>query len=260
MIAFCNDTSFSSWTTPSGWTSLGVATSSGGAHTAVFAKVADSTDAAAASFTFTFNTTARISATLYALSGTFTSSANIYTSILEAAADQGSGVLRATTGITPSVANSLLIMHFFAFYGSAPSTNNFSAYTLQTNDPGTWTETIDGGTATVSKTDGIASAYATRTQTTATGYFQVTSVLTSFSANFLTGVLLAITDSQDTTQTPSVITAATAVQQPGVGGGVSTAVIQATITMQAPSVAAVASKWQNTSKSSAGSITNTPKS
>lgn len=262
LIAFCTDevnTDF--WNTPAGWTRVATATGSGSnSRTVVFAKVADSTDAAAVSFSFTLSSATRVLVLLYRITGTFTSASNIYVISALATTDAGSNIERGATGITPSVASSLLIMHLYVTTsGTTPTTNNWSAYAIQTSDPGSWNETLDNVLGTTGINSSVASAYVTRTQVTDTGYFQATSVV-PMSANFIQGVLLAVADSQNGSVSPAVIALSETAYTPGAGGGVSPAVIPTTVTAYDPTASSATAKWQNTTKATAASLANTAKS
>lgn len=262
MVALCSQVNTSgNWNTPSGWTDMGNVQTPGDLDVRIFAKKADASDAAASDFTFTYSASSKVEAIVYAISGTFAGTANIYAISVVAATEAVTDVLRAATGITPSSANSLLIMFIYGSFTDSDN-NTISNYALETDNP-TWTERDEiqdnGGTNTVR----IGTATATRTAVTATGYFQADVSTGAVGANGSVGALLAIQDTANGTHNATVIDATLTVQAPTVTGGsqASPAVITATIAVQAPTVTGGTNDalWKNLDKPSPGSINNLDK-
>lgn len=250
--------------TPSGWTAVTNVTTSG-RYVQLFAKVADSSDAAASNFTFTHGTgSAELHVLLYRVTGTFTSAANIYaTAAAVAGSEPSSNVFRYTNGITPNTASSLLIL--FATQDVGENDGTSDGYTLQTSNP-TWTERLDTTPNAADNTKHVASATATRTEVTATGYFEITySVGGGFDMGTAAGggILIAITDTANGTHNATVITAAATINDPAASGGaqISPAVVTAAATINAPTATGGTNDalWKNQDKPSAGSITNLDK-
>lgn len=263
MIAFCSQVNTpGSWNTPSGWTSLGAITTPGDLDVSVFAKKADSSDAAASDFTFTYSASSKVEAVLYAVSGTFASTSNIYAQSIIAATEAVTDVLRGATGITPYSASSLLIMYIYGGFSDSDN-NSISNYLVQTDNP-TWTERAEiqdnGGTNTVR----IGTATATRTEVTDTGYFQADISTGAINASGNVGVLLAIQDTANGSVSPSVISMVASVEAPtATGSSAVTIASPVGITATVPSVTATGGTndalWKNQDKPSAGSITNQDK-
>jgi hypothetical protein len=257
MVAFVGDNaSTNTPSTPSGWTLITSAVSAFDEDLYCFAKIASAGDAAASNFTFAHgNGAAVVRADMYRITGTFASTGNIYKYAAASATEASADVFRCSTGITPDVASSLLIM---AFLGQAASTGfNTTANALQTSSP-TWTEQHDNSYGTEYR---LASATATRTEVTDTGYFQVT--YTTVDVTRAVGMLLAIADTQNGTATPSAVAMTATVGTPVGSGG---ATVTATVVGITPAVGTATATggtddalWKNVDKPSAGAITNTDK-
>lgn len=175
------------WNTPSGWTSLlSYRQSTNGNSDAqfdVFYKVADSSDVSASNFTFTSgtgpgNTTCAAGALIRA-SGvhSISGSANGANTTLSPTFSNSS---------TPIIANST-ILFLLTVADASQTTGSVASYAISTDNP-SWTEMYDfaGGQTSVY---GLSSgAYATRSQTTATGTSSVS--LTNFQQNSVCGIVV----------------------------------------------------------------------
>jgi hypothetical protein len=256
--------SATAWNTPSGWTSVGNLTAGSGSDRSslhVFAKVADSGDAAASDFTFTRSNTVSFDVALYRVTGTFTSVAgNIPASTVNEGVSQGSNVFEFT-GITQQAANSLLIMHATSLYSViAGGSSSVSGYLLQTTNP-TWTEQYEVSYNTPNTTAGSGSATATRTAATATGYFRVTFTV-STSVTEIVGALLEIADTANASPSLSSISLVASVptMTPAADANVSApAVISFAASVASVTPTTGEALWKNTDKPSPGSITNVDK-
>jgi hypothetical protein len=261
MVAFCaNPGQAGDINTPSGWTLMAAYNAEDDSNlneVRVFAKIAEASDASASDFTFSHSSPAgEQSAVLYRITGTFASVNNIYAIVAQIGSDTADDVYRFSTGITPSVANSLLIM-FVSSFGNGSNDSPVDTYTLQTDNP-TWTERHD---ASYNSQDfNYATATATRTETTATGYYQVT-FNTSGDVSRAAGVLLAIADTQNGTATPAVISIASSVPDPTPSGAGNVTATVVTMASSVPTASATAGEalWKNTDKPSPSSISNTDK-
>jgi len=143
-------------TPPSGFTQLDQDTN-GTFQQTVYWKIADSADAAAANFTWTFQNSNSHVGGLMRITGHDPQSP-ITTSASDASVvnDQTPDL---AVSVTPTYANSLLLLLL-----SRTGANGTSAYAVATDDP-TWTETWDVGDGTMN----ISAASGPRAQTTATG-------------------------------------------------------------------------------------------
>lgn len=259
MVAICaDDASSGTFATPTDWTVVTSHTSAFDEDIIVFAKVASAADAAAADFTFTHATgTADVGAVLYRITGTVTSVNCIYRTAANSGTEPSADVFRFATGFTPDVASSLLIIATLC-QSNDSSNSDASTYELQTNNP-TWTERHDINHHTEYD---LSTATATRTETTATGYYQVTFTGTADNAR-AEGILLAITDVANATHNATVITATATIVAPAATGSAqaSPSVITATATINAPTATGGTndSLWKNLEKPSAGTITNLDK-
>lgn len=260
MVAFITEgNSGGTPNTPSGWTlitdinDIGV----GGVDTFCFAKIADAGDAAASNFTFSYSgSNTNIEGILYRITGTFASTNNIYLIAADAAGDEpSSDVFRFTPGFTQNVASSVLLFHAHGVFSGTNTAPVVSAFALETNNP-TWTEDVDGNSADTTRS--FASAHATRTETTATGYYQVTYSVAVSNAG---GILLAIADTQSGTATPEVISLTSSVITPTSTGGanVTASVISLTSSMPTATGSTSDPTIINTDKPSPGSISNVDK-
>jgi hypothetical protein len=145
--------------TPAGWTSLGKNTVSF-AYFAAFYKVADASDAAASSFTFSFSASATNSAGGIArfINGSASSPVDG-----TATADASS-----VSGYTPTqtMGTSLILA---AGWNGGGNSGSFGSYAMGTGNP-SWTEAFDTGIGT--QKVGVAMAYGGRSGTAATGTVQ----------------------------------------------------------------------------------------
>lgn len=167
LVLLGNYTTTATFGVPAGWADSGVggivaqsSTSNQGSYERVLYKIADSSDVAASNFTFTPSTTVVCAGGLYRIDG-YNLSQPIDV-VAGAGISDGSGIGTPTT-ITPTYANSLLMM-FFSATGMT-SSPSVSGYTIPTDDP-IWSEAYDlpNGTSQV-----MSAAYALRTAITATG-------------------------------------------------------------------------------------------
>lgn len=258
MVAIIGVTINDTYPTPSGWTKMGQITVVNNGCLVVYAKTADSADAAAASFLFDLGnngtTNDYIGGCL--ICGTATS-AVLSTSFFASAADADGGTTNNyAAGVSPIVADAFFFMGVIGTH-TAGAGVTVGTYAVTTSNP-TWTERME---SSINDTTDYTLAVATapRPESTATGDF---SAIFSSATTESVGVLFAIIEATNVTVSPSVITAATTINAPTVTGGavVSPAVITANATIQAPTVTTAAPKWTNPDKSSAGTITNPDKS
>lgn len=174
-------------TTPSGWTLERLTSNPATFASYIYYKIADGSDAAASSFTFSVSNVGSSSGTMLRVTG-HSFGKPIWTSNGTDTDDSASPSFAAA--ITPSIASSLLIMFFF---GRNTSTGTFSTYAIATSDPGGWSEHAEYSASGVGYAAAIASA--TRTQTTSTGNFSV--VFTGNSTSDWVGQILAIQPGKD---------------------------------------------------------------
>lgn len=264
MIAFCSErNSGGNFSTPSGWTAVGSHTASFDVRVAVFAKVAESGDAAASNFTFAYTgSNTKLEAVLYRVTGTFAGTANIYALAAAGGTEAVSDTFRVATGITPSAANSLLIMYVHILCDDSDS-NAISAYALQTDTP-TWTERHDFQDAGGTNVARIGTATATRAETTATGYFQAAVSTGNISEAGCVGVLLTVSDTANATHNATVIDSALSILSPTVTAGAQATVsgaVDMTTSVQAPTATGSENDvlWQNEEKPGTSSFTNIDK-
>ena len=245
------------WGSPGGtWTSLVTISSAPGAMThrvEVFYKYADAGDAAAADFTFTgdADSDAQLGA-IYRISG----AALAPTGAIDAEPTTDTTPTYTNT-VTPSYINSLML--FLVSSGGDLSTQSVSGYAITTNNP-TWTERYDLNQA--GSTDGdvsLAGATASRPEATATGNSDCT---LAEAPSTSVGVMVACYPLVSVTVSPAVVDATATINAPTVTGGaaVSPAVVVVTPTINAATVTTAAPKWANTDKSSAPTWTNPDKS
>lgn len=247
MVAIIGTSSNDAVQSVSGWTSLGSQLQGTDARLTLYGKTADSSDASATDFTFAVHsgngtTNDGMGGCIVAISGTQPVTS---TSFLDFGTDADGGTMTYTGGITPSVADSILIM---ATFGQGSVAGTVSNYAIATDNP-TWTERFDDTEAVGTSDYIMAVATAPRSQTTATGDFTLDYSTTGYGS---AGALIAVLEAQSTTQTPAVITATATVQAPTVSAGatVSPAVITATSSVQAPTVSFPVDDWINQTKNS----------
>lgn len=243
--------------TPSGWTLIQSvrgfdASPNTGGGNAAFYKVADSSDVAASNFSFTlsgsFNSCSAVGilARIDGISptapvGESNAGGGYYTS--------SSGATFSNAGITPSFADSFLIM---CCHNTA-NTGGFSSQAIATSNP-SWTELVETNTGDTR----IALTYATRPESTATGNFSWS--VSGVDANsWAFGILVAIKSPSGVTVYPSTITSTGTLHTPTISGGaiVSPSTITATSEVKTPTVSEKAwrrqtksaKSWNRTSKS-----------
>ena len=211
--------------TLTGWTSLATLNDGGNSRFTILYKVASAGDAAASNFAFTTGGNV-ISGTITRITGaSFSGADNI---VYDLDFDNGASTTQTFTGgVTPAVANSLLLMG-----GTNNANITMSGYTVATDDP-TWTERADFGGGSPAAT--LSQASAIRTATSATGDYTITysaaagnaygyilsiseSVNVSVNADLLTGTLnlLAPTVSADANVTAGLNTATFSILAPTV--------------------------------------------
>lgn len=142
----------------SGFTEIQTLFASSVAHGAWW-KIADAGDVAASDFTFGWDGVAVNGiGRMWRISGH-----DATTPINGSNEANGVGSTDTVSGITPSVANCLLIL----LHGASDDTGSISGWAIATDNPASWTEAYDdnGGLPNAL----IAGAYALRPQTTATG-------------------------------------------------------------------------------------------
>lgn len=244
------------WATLSGWTKLGNATSTDGtdSNLTVLAKVADAGDAAASDFTFTPAAGhEEKKGVLMRITGDFSGGVgSLITSDFDNDVTPSGGTATASGGVTPVADNSLLILAIIQ-----NSTAALSGYAIANNNP-SWTERANGAVGSAVQLE-YAVATSTYLETTTTGNY---SVVTDHAG--VAGLcLVSISETASVTVSPAVINLNLSVQAPVVAGDANVTVpapISLTASVQTPTVTTAESKWKNTDKSSAGTITNTPKS
>lgn len=222
---------------PAGWTTLGTETDTGGAF-AAFWKIADASDVAASSFTFTGSgggTADAMAAGITRLSGQ-----NLAAPIDQSVTDNDADV----SGITPTVAMGLFVM-LACVRNSSGDTGTVAGYTIATHNP-TWIEGYDVGAGT--NRAGVAMAYANSTRLEATGIASVT--LTSYN-----NCKLFLLNIVPNALPPLALGAAI----PSVSLRYDAMSLALSGTMGIPTYEEVASKWTNVSKHTATWV-NTPKS
>lgn len=235
--------------TPSGWTKIGseVKLNTSGStylHQALFWKVADSGDVAAANFSFTFTSSTFFNSAIYRISGQNTTPIDN-----NASGTQADNANFSASGFTPSYANSGFIIFAANFNGDGTA----SGYAIATDNP-TWTEDYE---STAGGNRGIFGASAIRTAATATGNFSLSGV---GAGTDTVAQMIAIRPIVDVTVSPSVITSTGTVLSPTVTGGatVSPSTITATGTVHEPESGQA--DWSAKGKSTGGSWSNTNKS
>lgn len=234
----------------SGWTSLADANDGNNYGIKIFWKIAGASEGASYGFSISTPPNTGLVGAIVCISGAeFAGLGNISFSTDSNASATTTHTF--TPGITPTLTNALLIHGAF---GRGLCT--FSTYAITNNNP-TWTERED---LQINATDDASLAVATATPSAASATGDWT--LTLSSSLEAVGFILAIQENTSVTVSPAVISFTASVQSPSITGdaNVSPAVINLTASVEAPTVTTAESKWKNTAKSSAGSITNTAKS
>ena len=261
MVAFIADAAYGNVpNTPSGWTKIIEHTGDLDMTITAFAKIASAGDAAAADFTFTHpNGSATLGGVLYRITGTLASTDNIYREASNTGTEPSADVFRFATGFTPDTASTLLIMGVTGYSNTNGfDSSNATAYALETSNP-SWTERHDFVYGVDYR---LSTATATRTETTATGYYQITyTAAGSETPANASGILLGITDTANGTPTITVVEAVASIQAPAATGGsqVSPSVVTATATINDPTASSASPRIVNLDKPSAGTISNTDK-
>lgn len=230
----------------SSWTQI--QQTSNGIVSAVFYKIADSGDAAATDFQFSFTSTAAFRAgRIFRITG-HNSSSPIGASQIGTAS---SSTITVGT-ITPAAANSLIM--FFAAAESAGAARTCASYTMVTSPP-TYSEHYDEQYD--SNNYQMSAASGARPEVTATG--NNTATLSGSDPNV--GIVVAITpESLSPTSTPATLIATFSIPVPAATNGANStpALITATFTLNVPTPTAVAPTWSNQSRGTA-SFTNQDK-
>ena len=250
MLAFCvREASSEGFATPAGWTSLNANNFGTQLSTAVFGKVADSSDAAATNFTFapagTLGDGSSVALVRVTGQGFGTPAGNT----VDTSATDSTGAFPDETvsfaGLTPLAANSMLYM--FLANSDVSSNITFGSYAVANNNP-SWTELYD--VSEFSERFQWALAYGAYASAGATGNFSANTA-NGDSGDYV-GVLVAVNESGNVTVSPNVITATLSIQAPTVAGGanVSPTVVTVTLTVQAPTVTTPANIWLEQSESS----------
>lgn len=244
MIAVCgvHGKASSGFAPPAGWTILFTADDASNYGAIAFWKIATSGDVAASNFAFTITTTsgdglvgwiARITGSSFGGTGNFTSASDINTS--------ATTTHTFTPGITPVSNGALYLMGSYA-----RGLGTESGYAIANNNP-SWTERVDIQINTT-RDSTLSLATATATSGSASGDYNVT-LSTSLEA---IGFLISIQESTNLTVSPAVVSATFTVQAPTVAGGanVSPTVVSATFTVQAPTVSFPVPDFTNADKHS----------
>lgn len=217
----------SDWTVPSGWTrdadaniNYSHTSNNAGVRSNMMYKVADSSDAAATNFSFTFGASTNLSGVLFRVTGQRSSTPLADANSAGTASESTDTSPTAySASVTPTIADSLIMIFVSTRNGSG-----FGGYAISTSDPGGWTEAYDS--------NNIACAYVNRTQTTGTGTATIT-----WSGSNVGNVLIvaAFSPSFGVTVSADLITSTSTVQAPTVTGGASVSVstITSTGTVQA---------------------------
>lgn len=153
---------------PAGWTEFNK-TAQGDATSAVYWKLADSSDVAASNFSFTEDLcgSADQSGAILAFSGGDTVDPVSPSSVNK----NNTGTTITTTTITPDEANTIILL----FVAPTSKTVTVSSPAIATDDPGGWVEAYDGLPSTGGANFKCAGYYSgIRSQTSATGNGQVT--------------------------------------------------------------------------------------
>lgn len=251
-------------TAPNGWTTLGNlgVGSSGSADLYVFYKVADAGDTAATNFTFTNSSGAGLmmAGAIYRITG------QGGTPSLQIAIDGDTTndlTPTFTNTVTPVFADSLLL--FLVTAQDNQISGSVSGYAITTSNP-TWTEQYDiygTGDTYFGAGDGdglMAGASATRPEVTATG--DSTCTFVNFAGNCV-GAIVVIPPLTSVTVSPSVLNATFSVQAPSVTAGATvtvSAALSATFSVQAPTVSFPTPDFTNLDKSATSTFTNPDKS
>ncbi len=218
-------------TQKSGWTEVSQANNQ--ITYSVQYRVADSADVAASNFVFNCGASGVSGGMIARVTGASTSFTTGTLSL-----DTASGTHTWEQPITPS-ANSLI---FMVVGGEFAET--VSGYAIVTSNP-TWTERADQNT-TSPRNRMAAVATAIRPEATSTGNFSASIA----GSTDISGFLFSVAPQVSVSVSPAVIDATMSIQAPAVTGGATTspAVVDLTASIQAPTVTAGANDWTNDSK------------
>lgn len=240
--------------TPTGWTLEGTA-DPGTGQIRCFSRVASSEPA-----NYTFSRGAGTNpdgwdAIMYRISGQISVSPITAGSDTNINEDGTSHVFAA--GITPASANTFFFIGYLLNDGATASVT-ISSYAIATDNP-TWTEDLDAG---ISGNGMMGAASATgRTQSTATGDVTVTLSGSPGAGSDHGVIIVSVRPEPNVTVSPAVIEATATINAPTVTGSaaISPAVIEATATINAPTVTTAAPTWNNPDKTAAPSWNNPDK-
>lgn len=220
--------------TSTGFTVVGSATNAAESMT-VLAKVADSSDAAAGTFTVTNYQTDTMALIMLRVTGGDAVFTNYTT-------QQGvtDGVFN-TLDVTPTNADSLLL---FGMWNVPYTASAMGGYAIVTSNP-SWTEEQEGTGNNGFAVGPFAVAWAVRPEITATGDFSITDPGAEQQ-----GIVLVISPVLNVTVSPTVVSMVLTVQAPTVTGGatVSPTVVTATLSIQSPTITITPSEFTNQDK------------
>lgn len=225
---------------PAGWTLKASRNNATFLLTQIYAKVADSSDAAASNFTFTNNVSAgsAIGGFIIRLTGTsFTDANNVKVNIGDSPTD---------IDMAPFSADSVFLL---GASWRAGASRTASGYAVTNNNP-TWTEAHDISTATATRDGGGAIAYADVTAGGDSGDATVTISDTINAAHYF---LIAVQESTSVTVTHTTLTQSPTFTKPALSVGVTatTSAFTMSPTINTPSVYGNApSQYTNPDKSS----------
>lgn len=215
-------------TPPSGWTAV----YTDGANNGVYAKLADAGDVAASSFVFTLSNSASAAGGMSAYSG---ADATLFLNQINAATITGTFTALSTSGITPSVGASTILL---LTGHRTPLGATVSAYAVATTNP-SWTEAYDTNVVIGSDNLGVSLAYAQRGILTATG--NATATLSSAASIGSIIVFNLVPPSIPTASSVSAgITPTILIVLAAAASAIAAAIV--------PTVTSVANKWSNAIK------------
>lgn len=163
-------------TPPSGWTEVFYVAQASNRASQMMCKVADSTDAAATNFTFTYGGGGVHGGALIRVTGTSFSGLSNF--VVNGAYDGGAFTHTYTSSIIAQAVGSLYIIQAIAGDDQAQG-----GYAIASNNP-TWTERIDSG-SNLGNDMQISAATATSTAAASTGNITVTSAADTYSVGMI---------------------------------------------------------------------------
>jgi hypothetical protein len=189
-----NDDGGNGITLPSGWTIL-VSTFNPFSFVYTHYKYADSGDVAASNFTWTAQNSTIMAGGILRVTG----ASPVIGSAYLAGAQTNTASPSFVTGVTPTRANSLLVIFLFSMQNSNAS---MGGYAIATSNP-TWTEQFD---ITMASQESFSAAWAVRPQTTSTGAWSATggtgtSDYNSFLVSINEALLIDVAESTTLTET-----------------------------------------------------------